>query len=67
MDEKYFMATMDEIVAALKERGYDPYAQLYGYVTEKDPAYITSYNGARGLILDLDFEQVRKFLQNMKK
>ena len=37
MDERQFIAAMDHIVAALRERGYDPYAQLTGYVTETTP------------------------------
>lgn len=43
MDERQFIAAMDHIVAALRDRGYDPYAQLTGYVTEKEPTYITSH------------------------
>ncbi|WP_345742654.1 IreB family regulatory phosphoprotein [Bacteroides nordii] len=30
----------------LKEKGYDPYAQLTGYITENEPTYITSHKGA---------------------
>lgn len=37
MDERQFEATMGFIVAALKEQGYDPYAQLYGYIKENEP------------------------------
>ena len=40
MDEKQFIAAMEHIVAALKERGYDPYSQLTGYVTENERTYI---------------------------
>lgn len=49
MDERQFEATMGFIVAALKEQGYDPYAQLYGYIKENEPTYITSHNNARCL------------------
>ena len=66
MDERQFVATMDHIVAALRERGYDPYAQLTGYVTENEPTYITSYKGARQLIVTLDMEQVKRFVKEMK-
>ena len=44
LDERQFEATMGFIVAALKEQGYDPYAQLYGYIKENEPTYITSHN-----------------------
>ncbi len=65
MDEKQFIAAMEHIVAALKERGYDPYSQLTGYVTENEPTYITSHNGARALIQTLDFEQVKEYVHKM--
>ena len=66
MDERQFVATMDHIVAALRERGYDPYAQLTGYVTENEPTYITSHKGARQLIVTLDMERVKCFVKEMK-
>ena len=67
MDERQFIAAMDHIVAALRERGYDPYAQLTGYVTEDEPTYITSYKGARQLILTLDKEHVQRYVERMMK
>ena len=67
MDERQFVATMDHIVAALRERGYDPYAQLTGYVTENEPTYITSHRGARQLIATLDMDQVKRFVREMKQ
>ena len=66
MDERQFVATMDHIVAALRERGYDPYAQLTGYVSENKPTYITSHRGARQLIATLDMERVKCFVKEMK-
>lgn len=66
MDERQFNAAMDHIVAALKERGYDPYAQLTGYITENEPTYITSHKGARQLIVTLDIDRVKRFVKEMK-
>ena len=66
LEEREFQATMKHIVEALKERGYYPYAQVTGYVTENEPTYITSYKGARQLILTLDIEQVKRFLKGMQ-
>ncbi len=65
MDENRFNEVMNCIVAALKERGYDPYMQLLGYVTHNEPTYITSHNGARALIQTLDFEQVKEYVHKM--
>lgn len=66
MDERQFIASMEHIVAALKEKGYDPYAQLTGYVMENEPTYITSHKGARQLIVTLEMERVKRFVKEMK-
>lgn len=66
MDEKQFVSAMEHIVAALKEKGYDPYAQLTGYITENDAVYITKYKGARQLIDTLDTERVKAYVKGMK-
>ena len=66
MGNDNFTATMEYIVAALEEKGYDPYVQLIGYVTKKDSEYITRYKEARKLIESLEYKMVRKYVQNMK-
>lgn len=66
MEDRQFNAAMEHIVAALKEKGYDPYAQLTGYVMENEPKYITNHKGARRLIVTLDMERVRRFVKEMK-
>lgn len=66
MGNDNFATTMEYIVAALEEKGYDSYAQLIGYVTTKDSEYITRYKEARKLIESLDFKMVRNYVQNMK-
>ncbi len=67
MEDKSFIEAMELIVSALKERGYDPYSQIYGYLKENEPAYITSYNGARELIQSLDKNMVQNYLNKMCK
>ena len=67
MEERQFIAAMEHIVAALKERGYDPYSQLTGYVTENEPTYITSNKGARQLIVTLDRGKVKEYVEKMIK
>ena len=66
VDERQFIASMEHIVAVLKEKVYDPYAQLTGYVKENEPTYITSHKGARQLIVTLDMERVKRFVKEMK-
>lgn len=67
MYERHFISAMGTIVEALKEKGYDPYAQLTGYVTENEPTYITSHKGARQLIVTLDMDRVKCFVKEMKQ
>lgn len=46
------------VYQALKEKGYNPINQLVGYLLSGDPAYITSYNNARGLIRKLERDEI---------
>ena len=51
-----------EIIAsvydALKIKGYDPISQIVGYILSDDPTYITSYNGARSLIVKVERDEL---------
>lgn len=67
MDDKVFIQAMETIVSALKEKGYDPYSQLLGYVLEDEPLYITSHNGARDLIRQLDKNKIREYADRMNR
>lgn len=67
MDDMVFHAAMNKIIAALKEKGYEPYEQLYGYIKENEPAYITRHNGARDLLVTLDKKQVERYIKEMNK
>ena len=50
------------VVKALKNAGYDPYAQLTGYLETGDDSYITHKDGAREAIKLLDKEVIRAYL-----
>ena len=39
---------LQQVYAALKEKGYNPVNQLVGYILSEDPTYITTHNGAAG-------------------
>ena len=67
MNEKEFTTAMEHIVVALKDRGYDPYEQLTGYIISDNPSYITKHKGARQLIVTLDMARVKNFVENMDK
>jgi len=40
---------MKEVLAALREKGYNPVNQLVGYFLSGDPTYITNHKGARAV------------------
>ena len=66
MSNREFVLTMEDIIQAMREKGYDPYQQLRGYLLENDPGYITRYKNARARIVELDGEQVRKYIEEVK-
>jgi len=49
---------IDQVYAALEERGYDPVAQLVGYLMSGDPTYITSHQEARTLIRSIERDEL---------
>ena len=67
LDKQEFRARMDRIVEALKDAGYDPYMQLYGYLETGDDSYITRKDNARDEIGELDQEMVREFTMTLRK
>lgn len=67
MNYAEFDNQMRIVVMALWEQGYDPYAQLSGYLQYDDPSYITRNRNARILVQKLDKEQIRQFLINHYK
>jgi uncharacterized protein (UPF0297 family) len=60
---------LDRVYAALEERGYDPVAQLVGYLMSGDPTYITSHREARDLIRTVERDEllaelIRSYVRN---
>ena len=51
-----------KVAEALEERGYHPESQISGYVISGDPAYITSYKGARKEIMQFSAQEIAEFL-----
>ncbi|MBQ7974803.1 MAG: IreB family regulatory phosphoprotein [Clostridia bacterium] len=61
---------MTRVYKALQEKGYDPVNQIVGYVLSGDPTYITSHDGARGLITKLEQDEllevfVKKYVETL--
>jgi len=62
-----FLTTMEEIVASIKKAGYEPYDQLYGYITKGKEEYITRSGGAREKIKKLSWLKVKEYVEKMDK
>ena len=46
------------VYQAMTEQGYDPVNQIVGYIMSGDPTYITSYNGARSLVMKVERDEL---------
>ena len=56
---------VSQVYEALKLKGYDPISQIVGYILSDDPTYITSYNGARNKIVNLERDELlEEFVKN---
>ena len=49
---------LEIVYGALREKGYNPVSQIVGYIMSGDPTYITSYNGARSLIMKMERDEL---------
>ncbi len=69
-ESKEVKEIITRVYEALKIKGYDPISQIVGYILSDDPTYITSYNGARGLIAKLERDElleefVKTYVKNL--
>lgn len=60
------------IYRALCEKGYDPIKQLAGYILSEDPVYITDWNNSRGIIQNINRDEllcelIENYMQNNAK
>ena len=49
---------LDIVYRAMAEKGYNPVNQIVGYIMSGDPTYITSYKGARSLIMKVERDEL---------
>lgn len=61
MEEK-----LNEIIELMKEKDYDPVAQLTGYIEIGSDDYITRHGIAREKIKDIDKDVIREYLRSNK-
>ena len=60
-----FEKMMEHIVASIQAAGFDPYAQLYGYLKTGDDTYITRTGDARRMIRTLDYSQLQIYVHTL--
>jgi uncharacterized protein (UPF0297 family) len=53
---------VEDVYEALSEKGYNPVNQIVGYIMSGDPTYITSYKGARSLIMKAERDEILELL-----
>ena len=53
---------LEQVYAALTEKGYNPVSQIVGYIMSGDPTYITSHKGARSLIRKVERDEIIEWL-----
>ncbi len=49
---------LEDVYAALTEKGYNPVNQIVGYVMSGAPTYITSHKNARSLIMKVERDEI---------
>jgi len=49
---------LEAVFKALKEKGYNPFTQMVGYILSGDPTYITSHANARAIIGKLERDEL---------
>ena len=57
---------LKEIITLLEEKGYDPIAQLTGYIELGSEDYITRHGGAREKIKDITNNIIEEYIKSEK-
>lgn len=57
---------LHNIIELMKERDYDPIAQLTGYIEVGSEDYITRYGGAREMAKEIPKELIKEYIQSQK-
>lgn len=60
-----------EVLTSLELKGYNPVNQVVGYLISGDPAYISSHDGARGKIQQVERDEIievlmTRFIEHVK-
>jgi len=57
---------LNEVIKLMKDRGYDPVAQLTGYLNGHQEDYITRHGNAREKIREIPDSVIREYLESQK-
>ena len=49
---------VEKVYVAMLEKNYDPSIQLAGYILSEDPLYMPDHNNARGIIRQVDRDEL---------
>ena len=49
---------LETVNNSMVEKGYNPVNQIVGYIMSGDPTYITSFKGARSLIMKVERDEL---------
>jgi len=60
-----------EVLTSLEAKGYNPVNQVVGYLISGDPGYISSHDGARGKIQQVERDEIievlmTRFIEHVK-
>ena len=58
-----FKQKIEYIVSVLRNAEYEPYDQLYAYLTTGSDSYITRKGNARALVTELDRKQLWSYIE----
>ena len=67
MSQTEFEKQLAIVIAALSDAGYDPYAQLTGFIQTGDDTFVTRRNDARAIVATLDREMVARYVSEKMK
>lgn len=67
MEQTEFEKQIALVISALSDAGYDPYAQLTGFIQTGDDTFITRRNNARAIVSSLDREMVARYVKEKMK
>lgn len=67
MEQIEFEKQIEHVISVLSDAGYDPYAQLTGFVQTGDDTFITRRNDARAIVSSLDRKMVARYVNEKMK